>query len=78
MTVFDKKLESFLHNPKSVSYKDIEKIMIWVGFEKIQAKGSHVKFKNYKREINFVVPVHGGECKDFYKKEIQKIIKTLL
>ena len=70
--------KKFLQAPASVSYSDLQKLLLALGFEKIQAKGSHVKFKHRVFEIDIVVPVHNNECKEFYKKDIAKRLKNLI
>lgn len=75
MSKIDKKVEKFLKNPTSCKYSDIEIILIYFGFEKINAKGSHVKFKHSRLQSDLVIPVHNNECKDFYKLEAKKKIK---
>ncbi len=70
--------KKFLQTPASVSYSDLQKLLLALGFEKIQAKGSHVKFKHRVLEIDIVVPVHNNECKEFYKKDIAKRLKNLI
>jgi len=71
-------LSKFQTKPESVRYADLELILLHVGCEKINAKGSHVKFKNHKLRFDIVIPVHNGECKPFYKKQaLKQIIKLL-
>jgi len=77
MTNLDKLVNKFQNKPESLKYKDIEKILINFGFEKIQAKGSHIKFKHIKTENDLVIPIHNNECKNFYKKQVLKIIRKL-
>jgi predicted RNA binding protein YcfA (HicA-like mRNA interferase family) len=77
MTRIDKKIEKFLNDPCSIKYPDLENILIYFGFAKINAKGSHVKFKHHKLKFDLIIPVHGGECKDFYKREAKKQIKKI-
>ena len=72
MTKINKKVEKFLRNPASCKYLDIEMILIYFGFEKINAKGSHIKFKHSRLQNDLVIPVHNNECKDFYKLEVKK------
>lgn len=52
-------------------------ILIYFGFEKINAKGSHVKFKHPQLQNDLVIPIHNNECKDFYKLEAKKRIKEV-
>jgi predicted RNA binding protein YcfA (HicA-like mRNA interferase family) len=78
MSQIDKLLSKFKKVPKSVTYKELEKILIHSGFEKVAAKGSHVKFKHQDFTHDIVIPVHKGECKDFYKKQVYKVISKII
>ncbi|HEC30689.1 MAG TPA: type II toxin-antitoxin system HicA family toxin, partial [Candidatus Yonathbacteria bacterium] len=64
-------------SPTSIKYSDLENILTYFGFEKINAKGSHVKFKHSQLQYDFVIPVHKNECKDFYKKQAKKQITKI-
>jgi predicted RNA binding protein YcfA (HicA-like mRNA interferase family) len=77
MTKIDKTVSKFLKNPTSLRYSEIEKILLYLGFEKVEAKGSHKKFKHSLLEHDLIIPVHSNECKDFYKKQAAKIVKNL-
>ncbi|MCB9805622.1 type II toxin-antitoxin system HicA family toxin [Candidatus Nomurabacteria bacterium] len=80
MTIRDKLIAKFKfkEDPEKLKFRDIEKILVSLGFEKIQTKGSHVKYKNQKFPNDVIVPIHSNECKPFYKRQIYKIIKYLL
>jgi|GEM_PF-813838 len=78
MTSFEKLLKKFLHKPSSVRYSQIKKMLIRLGFVEVPAKGSHIKFKHSQLSNDLVIPIHGRECKDFYKKMIAKIIKDII
>lgn len=77
MSKIDKKVEKFLKNPTSCKYSDMEIVLIYFGFEKINAKGSHVKFKHFQLQSDLVIPVHNLECKNFYKLEAKKKLKEI-
>lgn len=77
MGQIEKLLKKFFQAPQTVSYVDIEKILIHFGFSKIQAKGSHVKWKHKDLPSDIIVPVHSNECKRFYKQQILKQIHNL-
>lgn len=77
MVQITKKVERFLSNPSSCRLKEIEAILIYYGFEKINAKGSHVKFKHVLLTHDIVIPIHNNDCKDFYKQQIAVIIKKI-
>ena len=65
----------FKENPEKVRYMELEKILLYFGFSKRQAKGSHVKFK--KEWINIVVAVHNNDCKPSHKKSVLKTLQFL-
>ncbi len=75
MTKKEKLLEKFMNTPSSLQYSDIEKILLSKGFEKIPAKGSHQKFKHPSLTSDLIIPIHNGDCKEFYKKLAMKIVK---
>jgi predicted RNA binding protein YcfA (HicA-like mRNA interferase family) len=75
MTQKDKKLKHFLINPSNFKYQQIETILINLGFNKVQAKGSHVKFKHILMPHDLIIPIHSNDCKTYYKKQIVQIIK---
>ena len=76
MSKIEKIKERFKINPKALKYKEVELILIHLGFEKIYTKGSHIKFKHLKYTIDIIVPIHNNDCKDFYKKDIRnRLIK---
>lgn len=77
MTQEDKRLRQFFERPRSLRYREIELILISFGFEKITAKGSHVKFKHPFLPRDLIIPVHGHECDPFYKKLALDFIKQL-
>lgn len=73
MTRLKKILHQFYTNPTRLRYRDIEKILLNLGCIKIQAKGSHVKFKHNLAKFDYVIPVHHNGCKEFYNKGSIKI-----
>ena len=75
MTKKEKLLEKFLSSPSALHYSDIEKILLLKGFKKIPAKGSHQKFKHPFLTSDLIIPIHNGDCKEFYKKLAMKSVK---
>lgn len=75
MTSLKKEIDKFLKNPGTLRYNKIEKVLLHLGFIKIPAKGSHVKFKHPKMEKDLVIPVHKNDCKLFYKEKAAGLIK---
>ena len=76
MTKKDKLIEKFKNNPWSLQFSEIQIILIDLWFEKIEAKWSHVKFKNKFLKNDIIIPLHNNDCKDFYKKQTFKILKN--
>lgn len=72
-----KLLEKFIKNPGSVKYKDLEKILLDCDFIKIEAKGSHKKFKHELLGHDLIIPVHNRDCKNFYKNYVANVLKAL-
>ena len=72
MTQKQKLVETFQINPSSLKFKQLVTVLEHFGFTMIQAKGSHVKFKHPKLSADLIIPIHNGDCKDFYKKEMMK------
>ena len=78
MTSIKKLFDKFLNYPPGLRYNEIERLLLYIGFQRIVAKGSHVKFKHYKLENDLIIPVHNNDCKNFYKIYAAKIIKKLI
>lgn len=78
MSQIEKLLKKFDSSPQHVRYADIEKILVYVGFENVHTKGSHVKWKHTQLRQDIIVPVHNNECKKFYKQQIRTQIHTLI
>ncbi len=77
MTQKQKLIETFQTNPGSLKFKQLAVVLENFGFIMIQAKGSHVKFKHPKLTADLIIPVHNGDCKDFYKKEALKRVSEI-
>ena len=78
MSQIEKLLEKFLSNPEVLKYKELDKVLIYLGFVLVPAKGSHKKYKHQNFSSDIIIPVHNNECKNFYKKETHKKIKDLI
>jgi len=76
MTKKEKILQKFLENPEYIKYSELEYILLNNWFEKIDAKGSHIKFKNKFLINDIIIPLHNNDCKWFYKKQVYKILKN--
>lgn len=75
MSRYEKLIRKFIERPESLRYHDIEVLLIYLGFIKQQGKGSHIKFKHSDIKKDFSIPVHNGDCKKNYKKELYKLLK---
>jgi predicted RNA binding protein YcfA (HicA-like mRNA interferase family) len=69
-----KLINKFKNNPTSISFSELEKILLHFNFVRIEAKGSHVKFKNINFGLDIVIPVHNNKCKNFYKSQVYKLL----
>lgn len=78
MTKKAKLWEKFLKNPSSLSYKEIESLLLSQDAQMIPAKGSHKKFKHALSPTDLIIPIHNNDCKDFYKKAALKWITKIL
>ncbi len=78
MSQIEKLMKKFALSPVSVHYRDIEKVLQWLGFEKIPTKSSHVKWKHHKLQSDLIIPLHDHECKKFYKEQVYKQIRVLI
>ena len=76
MTTKKKLLKKFLEGPESLKFRQIERLLRWLGFEKVRVTGSHFRFRHAKRNLEFSVPVHDRDCKKWYKKHISDIFKN--
>ena len=72
----EKLLKEFLENPNSLTYRQIEKILLWMGFEMTVGKGSHMIFRYKRLRIKIPIPVHNNDCRKYYKEKVAKIIKN--
>jgi predicted RNA binding protein YcfA (HicA-like mRNA interferase family) len=77
MTKKSKLVEKFLENPDSIRYSQLVTILEEYGFERIQAKGSHVKFKHPKLSEDLIIPIHNGDCKEHYKQQARKFVEKI-
>jgi predicted RNA binding protein YcfA (HicA-like mRNA interferase family) len=73
-----KLVERFLANPTSIRLAQIIIVLEQFGFQQIQAKGSHLKFKHPKLNTDLVIPAHNNDCKDFYKKMAKQYVERVI
>lgn len=77
MTQKQKLIDSFLLNPCSLRFPQLVKVLEHYGCVRVQAKGSHVKFKHKSMVRDLIIPVHKGTCEDFYKKTARDFITEI-
>ena len=77
MSKLDKIIGKFWRNPDLLTYANIEKVLLHYGSTKIDAKGSHVKFKHSASPFDLIIPIHGKDCKPFYKKQALKFLQPI-
>ncbi|MBN1494122.1 type II toxin-antitoxin system HicA family toxin [Candidatus Peregrinibacteria bacterium] len=78
MPNIEKTVHKFLTRPKTLRYVEIKKVLGFLGFDLIPAKGSHKKFKHPSLKHDLVIPVHNKDCKNFYKIQASKIVKEYI
>jgi len=72
MTSIEKLIKKFLENPKSLTYNEIEKIMLKSGFVVKWWKWSHKKVKNTKTNKSIMIPIHNNDCTRVYKEDLRE------
>lgn len=77
MSKIQKLVNELMINPTRLRYAQIEKILLYYGFTKHQAKGSHIKFKHKSLRYDLVISLHHNDCLDYYKKLTRDHIKQL-
>lgn len=73
MTKREKIKEKFLENPTSLPVNKIINFLLSEWYEVTEAKWSHTKVVHTETMKYVVVPLHNGDCKPFYKKELKKL-----
>jgi len=76
MTKLEKLIYKFKKSPETCDFLEIEKILISLGFEKRQAKGSHVRYSIYEDFLTF--SPHNGDIKNYQKRKAFKIAKKYI
>ena len=77
MTKKKKLVDKILTNATSLKLPQIITILEHEGSIQIQAKGSHVKFKHPKLNVDLVIPVHNKDYKNHYKEQAKKFLETI-
>lgn len=78
MASINKLMIKLFNHPASIRFAELERLLLSLGFEKVFAKGSHVKFKHKLLDRDLVIPVHNNDCKEFYKVYAAKIVKKFI
>lgn len=78
MTSINRLFSRLLLNPTSLRYTQIERLLLHFGCQKIQGKGSHVKFRHPAIKEILTFSVHNNDCLNVYKREAVKFINSLL
>lgn len=76
MTLIKKLINKFSNNPDSLRYSEIEKILLYLEFEKSQGKGSHVKFSHLDCNKALIFAIHNNDCRKAYKKSTLNILRN--
>lgn len=69
MTKLNKDVLNFVRNPQKVKFKEIEAILLNLGFEKTPGKGSHVKYSHSRLRKKSILPIHSNDCKKSIKRK---------
>jgi len=72
-----KKLEKFLQSPQNTRYSQIETILISLGWNMRERKGSHKIFTK-PGEPRLVFSLHKKDCPDYQKQEAASKISSSL
>jgi len=78
MTRKEKLLKKFLERPERLKFREIRKLLKYLGFREVSARGSHRKFKHPEIRSDLIVSVHGRDCKKVYKRYFSQLIKEKL
>jgi predicted RNA binding protein YcfA (HicA-like mRNA interferase family) len=71
------KIAELLRNPREMRFKEVETILYNYGYELVNSRGSHFRFKK-KDFPSITVVAHGNKVKKWYVKSISKILLTQL
>ena len=72
MSKREKLFKQLLNNPHNATFAQVENLLLNEGFELDRVTGSHHVFK--KKDITFVIPVHGKKVKAVYVKRALELI----
>ena len=70
-----KLIEKFKISPEKCTFQEIEKILIMLGFNKVQGKGSHVKM--FQKNVTIIFSPHNHEIKPYQKRKALKACQKL-
>jgi predicted RNA binding protein YcfA (HicA-like mRNA interferase family) len=79
MAKLDKLLERIRNNHKTVSFNDLETLLISYGFELVRSRGSHHIFRGTVagRTVKLVIPFRRPHVKQAYVKEVLALISEI-
>lgn len=75
MSTKDKLLAKLRQNPKNIRPEELEQVLLWLGFEKREGRGSHIVYK--RGEYRLTVPYKKPFLKPIYIKLALEIIDEL-
>lgn len=76
MSKEQKLLHKFQQNPQQLSYQEIEKVLLYLGAQKMPlVRGSHVKFRFPGLPRPLIISKHGKDCSDDQKRFTLKTLK---
>jgi predicted RNA binding protein YcfA (HicA-like mRNA interferase family) len=75
MSKKEKLLAKLRQNPKNIRPEELEQLLLWLGFEKREGKGSHIVYK--RGEYRLTVPYKKPFLKPIYIKLALEMIDEL-
>jgi predicted RNA binding protein YcfA (HicA-like mRNA interferase family) len=63
-----------MNTPQNIKYSELENLLFSYWYIKIEAKGSHKKFKHKLIKEDLIIPVHKWDCKLLYKNKAKENI----
>lgn len=74
MTKRQKRIKKLFQNPKTVSFKELDRVLKSFGFEVRQPKSGSSHYIYTKKEIQFSVPFKRPFVKEVYIKRVLELI----
>ncbi len=73
MTKLEKLIKKFIEQSETINVRDIEKIALYNGYEKVRQTWSHSIYKK-AQSPDIILPIHNNDCKPIYKKQAKSIL----